>query len=120
MAFDFAAAKTRARRAVHSVFGVQAFYKDASINAPIEIRARWHNRLSRPVGDLDSGAGYAEIVEGIDRIVLIPEDVKGNPVTLQRNGRITLPTVLPGVEFNLEHQEPSTGPLEEAWAVTRL
>jgi hypothetical protein len=118
MAFDFAQAKLQARRVVHSTFGVQAFYKDASIDVPVEIRARWHNRTSRPVGDLENG-GYAEVIEGIDRIVLIPVDTKNRPVTLQRNGIVTVPTLLPGVEFNLEHKEPADGPLEEAWVVTR-
>lgn len=118
MPFDFAAAKSLVRRAVNTTFGVQAFYTDASVDVPVEIRARWHNRLSRPFGDLN-GDGYAEVIEGIDRIVLIPETVNGMPVVLQRAGVVTFPTVLPGVEFILEHKEPATGPLEEAWAVTR-
>lgn len=118
MAFDFASAKATARRAVHAAFGVQAFYSDAAISTPVEIRARWHNRVSRPFGDLDNG-GYAEVIEGIDRIVLIPEDVDGFAVALQRGGIITFPTLLPGASFVLEHREPATGPLEEAWAVSR-
>lgn len=118
MPFDFATAKANARRAVNAAFGVQAFYSDAAINTPVEIRARWHNRVSRPFGDLDNG-GYAEVIEGIDRIALIPEDVDGIPLELVRGGKITFPTTLPGVEFILEHREPATGPLEEAWAVSR-
>lgn len=119
MTFDFAEAKANARRVVQSTFAVQAFYSDDSVNPPVEIRARWHNRISKPFGDLDNG-GYAEIVEGIDRIVLIPNNYPGgNAVTLQRLGVVTLPTLLPGVSFILEHREPDTGPLEEAWAVTR-
>lgn len=118
MAFDFAETKALTRRVVHQTFGVEAFYTDASVNAPIRIRARLHNRISRPFGDLD-GAGYSEVIEGIDRIVLIPEDVDGYPVALQRGGVLTFPTMLPGVEFILEHREPATGPLEEAWAVSR-
>lgn len=118
MVFDFATAKSLLRRRVQETFGVQAFYSDASISTPVEIGARWHNRISKPFGDLDNG-GYAEIIEGIDRILLIPETVDGDPVTLQRLGVVTFPTLLPGVEFILEHKEPSTGPLEEAWAVTR-
>lgn len=124
MPFDFATVKSVARRKVQQTFGVQAFYSDASVNPPVEIRARWHNRISKPFGNLQDGDGYAEIIEGIDRIVLIPEivvdgQVTTDLVTLQRLGVITLPTMLPGVEFILEHREPSTGPLEEAWAVTR-
>lgn len=118
MAFDFAALKALTRKVVHSTFGVEALYSDASINAPIRIRARLHNRISRPFGDVDN-AGYAEVIEGIDRIVLIPEDDRGFPVTLQRNGVIQLPTMFPGAEFTLDVKEPSTGPLEESWQVSR-
>ena len=118
MAFDFASAKSAARRVVHETFGVQAFYSDDSINPPIEVRARWHNRISKPFGDLDNG-GYSEVIEGIDRMVLIPQDMNGDPVEFKRNGVVTFPTILAGVEFNLEHMEPSTGPLEQAWALTR-
>jgi hypothetical protein len=116
--FDFASAKALVRQVVQSTFGVQAFYSDDSVDAPIEIRARWHNQLSRPFGDLENG-GYAEVIEGIDRIVLIPNDVDGYPVTLQRGGIVTFPTMLPGVEFILDIREPASGPLEEAWTVTR-
>ncbi len=119
MSFDFASAKALVRRAVQDTLGVQAFYSDASVDAPVEIKARWHNRVSRPMGDLNDG-GYAEIIEGIDRIVLIPVAVKnGKRLAMERGGVITLPTVLSGVEFILEHKEPDTGPLEEAWVVTR-
>ncbi len=127
MGFDFAQAKTNARRAIHSALAVQATYVDDSIAVPVEIKARWHNKISRPFGDLENG-GYAEIIEGIDRIIFNLEtvdgvdtvvDVDGFPVTLLRNGTVTFPELLPGVEFNLDHKEPATGPVEEAWAVTR-
>lgn len=118
MGFDFASAKALVRRTVQETFGVPAFYSDATVNVPVEIRARWHNRVNRPVGDLDAG-GYAEIVEGIDRIVLIPTDCKtGQSVTLNRLGVVSFPSI-PGEEFILEHKEPASGPLEEAWAVSR-
>lgn len=117
MPFDFANAKALARRTVQETFGVQAFYSDDLISVPVEIRARWHNRINRPVGDLDAG-GYSEIIEGIDRIVLIPVTPDGVCVSLQRLGTITFPSIK-DVIFVLEHKEPESGPLEEAWAVTR-
>lgn len=124
MSFDFASAKATARRAVQAAFGVQAFYSDASITVPVEIRARWHNRISKPFGSLQDGDGYAEIIEGIDRIALIPDEYDdgvrtGHTVTLKAKGIVTFPTMLPGVQFILDYREPHTGPLEEAWAVTR-
>lgn len=118
MTFDFAKAKVGARRTIHNTFGVQAFYSDASISTPIETRARWHSRISKPYGDLTDGAGYAEVVEGIDRIVLIPEDVNGFPMALARGGRFTFPSI-PGVTFLLEYRDPTMGPPAQAWSVTR-
>lgn len=114
MGFDFAEAKALARRTVQETFGVQAFYSDVTVNVPVEFRARWHSRINRPVGDLDAG-GYAEIIEGIDRIVFILESCEFVPT---RGGAITFPSI-PDTTFLLEHKDPATGPLEEAWVVTR-
>ncbi len=118
MLFDFAQAKADARRAVQETFGVQAYYSDDSVDAPIEFRARWHNRISKAFGGLVDGDGYAEVIEGIDRIVFFPKDVDGYPFTAKRGGEVTFPSIA-GVTFVLDHREPSTGPLEEAWVVTR-
>lgn len=119
MPFDFAQAKALARRTVHKTLGVQAFYRAPdSVDAPIEMTARWHNRVSKPYGGLQDGDGYAQIIEGIDQIVCIPEDVFGNCVKLERLGEFTFPSI-PGVTFVLELREPATGPLEESWTVTR-
>ena len=119
MPFDFAQAKVVARRTVQRTFGVQAFYRPPdSVDAPIEMRARWHNRISKPYGGLQDGDGYAQIIEGIDQIACIPEDVFGNPVSLERLGEFTFPSI-PGVTFVLELLEPSTGPLTVVWQVTR-
>lgn len=119
MSFDFAQAKATARRTVHATFGVQAFYQEDATSVPVETRARWHNAISKPYGGLVDGDGYAQIIEGIDRIVLIPVDLLGNCLTLKRGGRFTFPTMLPGVTFLLDLEEPSTGPLEVSWQVTR-
>lgn len=117
--FDWAATKAATRRIVHNTFGVQAFYTDASVNPPIELRARLHTKTSKPFGGLVDGDGYADMIEGIDRIVLIPETIDGATVVLQRGGEITLPEMFPGETFILDHSMPTDGPLEEAWQVTR-
>lgn len=118
MPFDFAQAKADARRVVQATFGVQAFYSDASVDVPVEFRARWHNRISKPFGGLVDGDGYADVIEGIDRIVFFPQDVDGYPFAPQRLGEVTFPSLV-GVVFVLEHQDPTTGPLEDAWTVSR-
>lgn len=109
MAFDFAALKSETRRVVHDTLGVSAFYKDDSMNAPYPIRARWHNKIDR-FGNLQD-QGYAEQVEGIDRVVLFPEDTPR--LTFVRNGTVTF--VAADVTLRLQVQEPKDGPLEVVW-----
>lgn len=127
MPFDFAKAKEVARRAIHKTLAVPAFYQDASLNTPIEIRARWHNVIAR-FGD-DERQGYAEIIERIERIVFIPEVWITSPTTghscntgdtfdLKRNGIVTFPAYQ-GITFTLAVREPNDGPLEQVWQVTR-
>jgi hypothetical protein len=119
MPFDFASVKSLARRTVNATFGVRAFYTDDSVSA-VELRARLHNRLAKPYGDLTDGAGYAEVIEGIDRIVLIPEDLSGFPITLKRGGVMTFPDTHPGQEFVLDVQEPDAQSWPEvAWQVSK-
>ncbi len=117
--FDWAELKATARQTVHETFGVQAFYTDASVTVPVEMRARLHDRTGKPYGGLVDGDGYADIIESIDQIVLIPKDIAGNAVALQRNGEFTFPTMFPGATFTLDLRIPSVGPLEERWQVSR-
>lgn len=115
MDFDFASAKALLRREVHSYFGVEAFYQDASLIAPVSIMARYHFKKYDALGDLVE-AGYAKVTEGIETIVLAPSDTLAVPFV--RDGRVTLPS-LPGVEFILQVQEPSNNSLEQVWQVVR-
>jgi len=109
MPFDFADLKSLSRRVVHTTLGVSAFYQDASMSAPEPIKARWHNKINR-LGDLQD-QGYAEIVEGIDRIVLFPKD---NPtVNYMSGGVVTFPDY--GVSFRLQTLEPPDGPDQAVW-----
>lgn len=127
MPFDFASAKSLARRVVHKTLAVRAFYQDSSLSVPIEIRARWHNQIAR-FGD-DDRQGYAEIIERIDRIVFIPEIWVTDPETqistntgvafeLRKNGEATFPDY-GGITFTLAFREPNDGPLRQVWQVTR-
>lgn len=115
MDFSFAAAKALLRREVHSYFGVEAFYQDASLIAPIPVMARYHFKKYDAMGDLVE-AGYAKVVEGIETIVLIPTDTCA--VTFMRDGRVTLPS-LPGVEFILQVRDPQINSIEQVWQVVR-
>jgi hypothetical protein len=108
-AFDFAAAKSALRRVVHDTLGVDALYQDDSMSDPVAITARWHNKIDR-FGDPES-QGYAEIVQGIDRIGLIPEYYPD--ITFRRGGTVTFPAY--GNAFVLQVLEPADGPHTRWW-----
>lgn len=113
MTFNFADLKAESRRAVHDVLGVDAFYQDDSMSAPERIRARWFNKVAR-FGDLVE-QGYAEVIEGVDRIVVYPCDTP--VVTFRKGGVITFPVY--NRSFVLNTLEPSDGPDGQAvWQCT--
>lgn len=112
MAFDFAAAKTRTRREVMKTLGVDALYTDSTHVVPVPLRARWHTKIDR-FGD-NGNAGYAEVIEGIERLILDREQAR--LIDVRRTGVVTFPT-LGGASVTLEAREPSDGPVEEIWAV---
>lgn len=116
MSFDFAAAKLSARQAVHRTLGVAAFYQDSSLSAPVPIRVRWHSKIER-FGDQPT-AGYAEVIEGVDRVILEAAEARAIPV--KQTGIITLPATMGGFSLSLEAREPADGPFEECWTVVKL
>lgn len=131
MPFDFAKVKADTRRTVHATFGVQAFYQDSSVSTPVAIKARWHNKIER-FGDLDNQS-YAEVIQGIDRVIFAASDARR--LNLKRGGIITFPSFGAGLGvslgapldgedvgppgFILQVREPSSGPFEEVWEVSR-
>lgn len=118
MAFDFAAAKYAARQVVHETLGVAAFYQDHTMSAPEPIRVRWHSKINR-FGDLD-GAGYAEVIEGIHRVIL--EEAQARLLNVRHGGVITITMATPNpftAELVLDSKEPADGPYEEIWTVTK-
>jgi hypothetical protein len=110
--FDFASTKALLRRTVHRTLGVDAFYTDDAVIDPAPIKARWHNKIDR-FGDPEQ-LGFAEIIQGIDRIILIPEDYP--EIEFKHGGRIEFPKY--GNAFLLDAREPSSGPLEVIWQAT--
>jgi uncharacterized iron-regulated membrane protein len=114
MAFNFASAKNAARQAVHTTLGVTALYEDDATNAPVEIKARWHNKIELS-GDLDSQS-YAEVIQGVDRVIFAAADARAIPV--KRGGTITIPDY-ENIVFTLALMEPSNGPYTEVWQVAR-
>lgn len=112
MPFDFASAKALARRTVHDTLAVPAFYQDDTISVPESIRARRHTQVIQQ-GALEDG--YAQILDGIDRIALIPED---NPEIEFRAGGIV--EFVDGERYKLVTLEPADGPLRRLWRVVLL
>jgi hypothetical protein len=115
MAFDFASVKAQTRRVVHDTLGVDALYQDNVVTTPVPIRVRWHNRINR-FGDLES-AGYAEIIEGIDRVILNGEQAR--LIGVRSRGRIFMPATMGSAVLTLSAQEPKDGPFEECWTVSK-
>lgn len=126
MAFDLAETKRTARQALHGLAGVLAYYTGPQDGAvAVELYVRWHNKLARPVGDLENG-GYAEILAGVDRLVFNADNLAApiqsdgttaGPVTLARLGTVEFRQY--DMTFSLEHTEPSDGPLNVYWTVVR-
>lgn len=113
MPFDFASAKANLRRVVQDTLGVDAYYKDASLSVPTPVRVRHHLQKTDRYGDIVE-TGYAEVVENIERIVLIESPY----VDFTANAIVTLST-LPGVEFILRLKEPTINAGEQVWQVVR-
>ena len=113
MAFNFAECKAMARRVVQDTLGVAATYQDDSLIVPVPIRARFRNKMKRQ-GELNDD-GYAEVIEGIEQIILIPGDFP--ELTFKRGGTVTIPEYR--LELILDTREPVTGPLTEIWHVAR-
>lgn len=114
MAFNFAVAKAKLRRVVHSTLGVSALYQDSSMSTAEPIRVRWHSKIDR-FGDLES-AGYAEIIEGIHRVILDRDQAR--TLGVRNPGTITIAELGDAV-LTLEAMEPYDGPVEEIWSVTK-
>lgn len=117
MPFDFSKAKAQVRQTVHKTFGVPALYSDSSTPSPVDVRVRWYSRIEQ-AGDLES-QGYANVIQGIDRIVFLSADAR--TLGVKKNGTVKiLNPVEPGVDepvFALVAREPKTGPVEEIWTV---
>ena len=110
--FDWQSVKARTRRAVHDTFGGDAKYFD-SMQPEIALVVRWHNKI-QVGGDLDGG--YAETIEGIERVVFDREELAAKGVTLRNNGMVIMAD---GTRLTLGTQEPIVGPIEVVWQVAR-
>lgn len=126
--------KEKARRAIHGKLAVPVSYVDADHPLGLVfagdyegdgLKVRYHNRLTK-TGDLNGD--YADIIDGIDKLVFLTENVaevsaalvaNGEaPLVIGRGGVVTI-AAYQGLQFTLDTEEPPDGPLEIIWVVAR-
>lgn len=126
--------KADARQRIHGRAAVSATLVDTSHPAGLVfaadytgegLRVRYHNRIAQ-TGDLSSD--YAEIIDGIDRLVFLDSNVaevsdalvaNGEAPLIIQRGAVVQIAGYKGVRFVLDSQEPPDGPSETIWTVAR-
>jgi hypothetical protein len=114
--FDWAETKAEIRQAVHDVLKVDAAVVVAPGDEPLDITVRWHDKINR-FGNLEN-AGWAQTVEGIDRLIFNRPELTSKGIVLSSNSIVTLNAA--GDKFQLDVKEPPNGPIEEIWVVVRI
>jgi hypothetical protein len=126
--------KAKARRAIHGRLAVSASLVDVAHPSGLifaddyegeTLTVRYHNKLDRAGGLNDD---YAEIIDGIDRLVFHDDNVAAvsaalvangeAPLALARGAQVTIPDYK-GLTFALDSQQPPDGPGEVVWVVAR-
>lgn len=115
-AFSFADFKRQSRREVHATFAVAALYSDTVVTG-VGVTVRYHNKILR-TGNLQN-SGYADIVEGIDRLIFDDAEMASKVLTLRRDGIVTIPEY-GGAAFILDTRDVQDGPVEVAWNVVKV
>ncbi len=117
MAFDITKAKATARRQLHKLAAAPALYLDETMDAPVDITVRWHNKII-PAETIN---GESEIISGIERLIFLQEELaaKNPPIELMRGAIVTIPKY-DSMEFELGFEEPNDGPVTTAWSVTAI
>jgi hypothetical protein len=120
MSSPLAAIKEASRRSNHEALGVAILWSDGVLTLPAGgadrdvLSARWGNKI---VSQGDLGGDYAEILEGLDRIIFQDEQLDALGIQLARGDTIEFPEY--GITFELDQPQPRDGPLNVYWSVTR-
>lgn len=126
--------KANARRAIHGSLAVSCSLTDtdhpggllfAEDYTGVGLTVRYHTKIAA-TGDLEGS--YAEVLDGIDRLVFHAENVAAAsealvangelPISLLRNAQIVIPEY--SLLFRLDSLEPPDGPGEIIWNVARV
>lgn len=135
MSFSFQKARAQIRKTVHSTFSVQAFYRNNTVDVPVELTVRYHTKMAMQGGPSDS-EGYAQWYENIDRLIFSTSELAAKSVTLNRAGVLWIPGYADGLTYTLDSQlagpvagaiafeldvaEPINDPEYVHWTVTKL
>ena len=114
---NLAEIKARARKAVHAAFSVSASHRAYGSDVATAIQVRWHNKLV--LQGNGTSEGYADVIEGIDRMVFDIDELATKGIALERGDTVTMGPEYHGVVLVLEEMEPITGPVEQKWWVAR-
>lgn len=118
---DLADIKASSRLALHAAMSVGIVWSNGIDTLPMGgedktvLSARWGNKL---VVQGDGGGDYANVIEGIERIIFQDRQLTALGITLARGDTILFPKY--GAKFELDQREPTDGPLNVYWSVTRM
>ncbi len=116
MGFDFTSAVAAMRKVTQQVLGADGYYEDPARPGLVALKVRWHSRIAI-MGD-SADAGYANIIDGVNRVIFDRDELAEKGVELTRNGRITFAhPQLVGTVLILAEREPYEGPVQEIWQV---
>lgn len=116
MGFDFTSQVAAMRKVTQKVLGALAYYEDLVNPGLVALQVRWHSRVA-VTGDL-ADVGYANIIDGVNRIIFDRDELAEKGVELARGGKITFSSEhLVGTVLILGEREPHKGPVEEIWQV---
>lgn len=113
------AIKTAARQAIHDRLSFVVTYTDdhGRNGRSVDLNVRWHGKINNQ-GEAP-GAAYAEVIEGIDRLIFDRGQLAALNVTLHRKGVVLFPAEMGNIDWTLETQEPDDGPVNRSWIVAR-
>lgn len=118
MAFDFAAIKAEVRSIVHETMAIPAVYTDGQCGDSASLRVRFHSKINR-FGDLTE-QGWAEIVEGVNRLIFDKRELDEQGVVLRSGGQVTLQARgFENIVLVLHVREPEEGPINVVWQVSK-
>ena len=119
MAYNRAAAVTKARRSVHNTMRVSADYEHPALPGVVTpLSVRWHNRQVLQGNIVETG--YSDVIDGVNRVIFDLEELNEKGVVLERGGVVTLTDpVNNGIALILEAQEPDSGPINRIWLVAK-